>query len=73
MNSRQLEEYPKTLYYTGIYRFLNVCTLSRSALARLTMTQNPERIMGGAAFFGLTLISGSKLVASLAMASVLSQ
>lgn len=44
------------LAYTGIYRFLN----------------NPERSMGGAAFFGLALISGSKLVTSLAILSALS-
>jgi len=44
------------LAYTGIYRFLN----------------NPERSMGGAAFFGLALVSGSKLVTSLAILSALS-
>lgn len=47
--------------------------LVQFALPKLTAAQNPERIMGGAAFFGLTLISGSKLVASLAMASVAGQ
>lgn len=31
-----------------------------------------QRIMGGAAFFGLALIAGSKLVAFLAVVSVLS-
>ncbi|KAH8920071.1 hypothetical protein BT69DRAFT_1284313 [Atractiella rhizophila] len=51
-----IEDYPSSLYYTGIYRFLN----------------NPERLMGGAAFFGLALISGSKLVLALAVFSVLS-
>lgn len=50
-----IDEYPHQLYYTGIYRFLN----------------NPERTMGGAAFFGLVLISGSKLVLSLAVISQL--
>ncbi|UZJ56933.1 hypothetical protein CBS101457_006253 [Exobasidium rhododendri] len=48
-----IDEYPHQLYYTGIYRFLN----------------NPERTMGGAAFFGLVLISGSKLALSLAVIS----
>jgi phosphatidylethanolamine N-methyltransferase len=48
-----IDEYPHQLYYTGIYRFLN----------------NPERTMGGAAFFGLVLISGSKVALSLAVIS----
>ncbi|PWN52329.1 hypothetical protein IE53DRAFT_367294 [Violaceomyces palustris] len=48
-----VDEYPHQLYYTGIYRFLN----------------NPERSMGGAAFFGLTLISGSKVALSMAFIS----
>jgi phosphatidylethanolamine N-methyltransferase len=33
---------------------------------------NPERSMGGAAFFGLALVSGSKLVTSLAIVAMLS-
>ncbi|KAJ9126240.1 hypothetical protein QFC24_001965 [Naganishia onofrii] len=48
-----LEQYAQKLAYTGIYRFLN----------------NPERSMGGAAFLGLALISGSKMVATLAFIS----
>ncbi|EPQ27459.1 uncharacterized protein PFL1_04997 [Pseudozyma flocculosa PF-1] len=48
-----VDEYPHQLYYTGIYRFLN----------------NPERSMGGAAFFGLTMISGSKLALTMAFIS----
>ncbi|PWY99616.1 hypothetical protein BCV70DRAFT_200549 [Testicularia cyperi] len=48
-----VDEYPHQLYYTGIYRFLN----------------NPERSMGGAAFFGLALIAGSKLVLTMAIVS----
>ncbi|KAJ9118119.1 hypothetical protein QFC22_004020 [Naganishia vaughanmartiniae] len=51
-----LEQYAQKLAYTGIYRFLN----------------NPERSMGGAAFLGLALISGSKMVATLAFISHLS-
>lgn len=50
-----IDEYPHQLYYTGIYRFLN----------------NPERTMGGAAFFGLVLISGSKIALSMAVISYL--
>ena len=49
-------EYPRRLTYTGIYRFLN----------------NPERTMGGAAFFGLALLSGSPLVTCAAILSTLS-
>ncbi|SPO24524.1 related to CHO2 - phosphatidylethanolamine N-methyltransferase [Ustilago trichophora] len=48
-----VDEYPHQLYYTGIYRFLN----------------NPERSMGGAAFFGLALIAGSKLTLVMAILS----
>ncbi|KAL7424588.1 phosphatidylethanolamine N-methyltransferase [Cryptotrichosporon argae] len=51
-----LEHLPSRLAYTGIYRFLN----------------NPERSMGGAAFLGLSLISNSKLVFSVALVSHLS-
>ncbi|GAC76014.1 hypothetical protein PANT_19c00062 [Moesziomyces antarcticus T-34] len=48
-----IDEYPHQLYYTGIYRFLN----------------NPERSMGGAAFFGLALVAGSKLTLVMAIVS----
>ncbi len=48
-----VDEYPHQLYYTGIYRFLN----------------NPERSMGGAAFFGLALIAGSKVTLVMAIVS----
>ncbi|KAF9032507.1 phosphatidylethanolamine N-methyltransferase [Hymenopellis radicata] len=45
-----MEEFPKNLEYSGIYRFLN----------------NPE-IMGGAAWFGLGIVSGSGLVVAVAV------
>ncbi|GAA5987888.1 hypothetical protein JCM11641_003523, partial [Rhodosporidiobolus odoratus] len=48
------EGYPRRLYYSGIYRYLN----------------NPERSMGGAAFFGLFLLSASKLVLLQAVVAV---
>lgn len=51
-----IDDYPRRLSYTGIYRFLN----------------NPERTMGGAAFFGMALLSGSLLVAAVAVVSQLS-
>lgn len=50
-----IQDYPHELYYTGIFRFLN----------------NPERSMGGAAFFGLVLICGSKLLLAQAVFAVL--
>ncbi|GAA5943073.1 phosphatidylethanolamine N-methyltransferase [Sporobolomyces koalae] len=50
-----IPSYPHELYYTGIYRFLN----------------NPERSMGGAAFFGIVLISGSKVVLAQALIAVI--
>lgn len=51
-----IEDYPAQLEYTGIYRFLN----------------NPDRMMGGSTFFGLSLISGSKLAFTVAVISQLS-
>ncbi|KAM0745695.1 hypothetical protein T439DRAFT_307542 [Meredithblackwellia eburnea MCA 4105] len=50
-----IQDYPAELYYTGIFRFLN----------------NPERSMGGAAFFGLVLICGSKVLLVQAVIAVL--
>ncbi|WFC97834.1 phosphatidylethanolamine N-methyltransferase [Malassezia yamatoensis] len=51
-----IQDYPHRLSYTGIYRFLN----------------NPERTMGGAAFFGLALLSGSPLLFAVALFSTMS-
>ncbi|CAG8525641.1 12538_t:CDS:2 [Ambispora leptoticha] len=51
-----IDEYPTTLYYTGIYRFLN----------------NPEKIMGHAAFWGITLIANSWLIFGLCLFSQIS-
>ncbi|KAG9100914.1 phosphatidylethanolamine N-methyltransferase [Ceratobasidium sp. UAMH 11750] len=48
-----ISDYPAQLSYTGIYRFLN----------------NPERMMSGAALFGLALISGSQVVFAMAIIS----
>ncbi|KAM0786071.1 hypothetical protein ACM66B_006882 [Microbotryomycetes sp. NB124-2] len=50
-----IQDYPHELYYTGIFRFLN----------------NPERSMGGAAFFGLVLICGSKVLLVQAVVAIL--
>ncbi|TIA93173.1 hypothetical protein E3P99_00314 [Wallemia hederae] len=48
-----LEEFPTRLNYTGIYRYVN----------------DPERSMGGAALFGISLISGSSTTFALAVYS----
>lgn len=50
-----LDDYPSRLEYTGIYRYVN----------------DPERSMGGAALFGIALISGSNITLSLAVFSYL--
>ncbi|CAG8471715.1 2511_t:CDS:2 [Ambispora gerdemannii] len=51
-----IDDYPTTLYYTGIYRFLN----------------NPEKIMGHSAFWGITLIANSWLIFGLSLFSQIS-
>ncbi|KAF7723905.1 phosphatidylethanolamine N-methyltransferase [Apophysomyces ossiformis] len=51
-----IDEYQTTLLYTGIYRFLN----------------NPEKIMGHAAFWGMTLITNSWTIFGLALFSQVS-
>ena len=48
-----IDEFPHQLHSVGIFRFLN----------------SPERSVGQAAFFGLSLISGSKLPLSMAIIS----
>ncbi|TIB94206.1 hypothetical protein E3Q19_00520 [Wallemia mellicola] len=48
-----LEDYPSRLEYTGIYRYVN----------------DPERSMGGAALFGIALISGSPITFAVAVFS----
>ncbi|KAF7728894.1 phosphatidylethanolamine N-methyltransferase [Apophysomyces ossiformis] len=51
-----IDEQPTTLLYTGIYRFLN----------------NPEKIMGHIAFWGMTLVANSWTMFGLALFSQLS-
>ncbi|KAK9685452.1 phosphatidylethanolamine N-methyltransferase, variant 2, partial [Basidiobolus ranarum] len=51
-----IDEYPATLCYTGIYRFLN----------------NPEKLIGHAAFWGITLMSNSMVIYGLALCSQVS-
>ncbi|KAK9767125.1 phosphatidylethanolamine N-methyltransferase [Basidiobolus ranarum] len=51
-----IDEYPATLCYTGIYRFLN----------------NPEKLIGHAAFWGITLMSNSMVIYGLVLFSQIS-
>ncbi|KAI8813693.1 phospholipid methyltransferase-domain-containing protein [Cladochytrium replicatum] len=51
VDGKKTSRYLRDLRYTGIYRFLN----------------NPEKIMGHASFWGLTLITSSKLLFLLTM------
>ncbi|KAI8645821.1 phospholipid methyltransferase-domain-containing protein [Parasitella parasitica] len=48
-----MDDHPSELLYTGIYRFLN----------------NPEKIMGHAAFWGMTLIANNGTIFALALFS----
>lgn len=64
-----MEDFPAHLEYSGIYRY--VFSFQGNFSHDLTWTMNsylnnPE-VMGGAAWFGMGLISGSKLVISLAV------
>lgn len=48
-----IDDHPTQLLYTGIYRFLN----------------NPEKIMGHAAFWGFSLITNHHIIFALALFS----
>ena len=71
-----MDEFSANLEYTGIYRDVTIHTvhplLNLDSHATHRYLNNPE-IMSGAAFFGLALISGSKLVFALAVIRHLSQ
>jgi phosphatidylethanolamine N-methyltransferase len=69
-----MEEFPTNLEYTGIYRYVFpafVFAKINCVFVHKSYLNNPEA-MGGAAFFGLALISASKLVLCLAVVRHLS-
>ncbi len=69
-----MDEFSAHLEYTGIYRSVGSFDSPRlSFLVHLIRYLNNPEIMSGAAFFGLALISGSKLVFTLAVIRHLSQ
>jgi phosphatidylethanolamine N-methyltransferase len=51
-----VDDHPSELLYTGIYRYLN----------------NPEKIMGHAAFWGLSLIANHPIIFGIALFSQVS-
>lgn len=64
-----MEEFPAHLEYTGIYRYVAFgfyYPRYNSYHFAASYLNNPEA-MGGAAYFGLALISASKLVLCLAV------
>lgn len=71
-----MEEFAGHLEYNGIYRSVHTTDVPCLSLIDTWCGQrylnNPE-VMSGAAFFGLALISGSKLVFTLAVVRHLSQ
>jgi phosphatidylethanolamine N-methyltransferase len=71
-----IENYPSQLDYTvrDVWGFvlLEYCANLRSKQGIYRFLNNPEGTMSGAAFYGLSLISGSKLVFALAVFSQLS-
>lgn len=46
-----IDEFPRELHYHGIYRFLN----------------NPEKVLGTASFWGMALMSGSRVMFAVAL------
>ena len=63
-----MEEFPAHLEYTGIYRYVYDSFISDSCPSPTPSRYlNELEAMGDVAYFGLALISGSKLVLSLAV------
>ena len=63
-----MEEFPAHLEYTGIYRFVPTWLTSDASVLTFDKSYlNHPEAMGGAAYFGLALISASKLVLCLAV------
>ena len=61
-----MDDYAPSLDYSGIYRYSILLAVSPYELTQFSRYLNNPEIMAGAAFFGMALISGSKLVYILA-------
>lgn len=62
-----MEDYPSHLQYSGIYRYAVRFNPKRTHVTLFSSYLNNPEVMGGAAWFGLGLISASKVVLSIAV------
>jgi phosphatidylethanolamine N-methyltransferase len=68
-----VDDHPTQLLYTGIYRYLFVFTEKKIFCANTNddnrFLNNPEKIMGHAAFWGFSLITNNHYIFGLALFS----